>query len=221
MDRKPERLDYCKTQYPFDRIVADHFGIAAHKLYQIHEWLDEEVPFFADKSFDQGTAIHKHFYDLYEQEEFLQKYRQLLSSVVKPQVFNDKPIIYQAKPTFRVCLPDNVAVGEWHRDKDYNHQDGEVTFMLPLTAAFDTNTVWAESEPDKGDYAPLEANVGEVLAWDSVNLFHGNKPNATGKSRMSVDFRVIAESGFKAGCGATSNKALGLEFEVGSYYEAM
>jgi hypothetical protein len=33
---------------------------------------------------------------------------------------SDLNFLYQRIPTFRVQLPDNEAVGEFHRDSDYN-----------------------------------------------------------------------------------------------------
>lgn len=122
-------------------------------------------------------------------------YRQFIQNIISPH-FKDNNIIYQTKPTFRVQPPNNIAVAKWHKDKAYNHSSNEINIFLPLTKAFDTNTIWAESEEDKGDYSPMNAEIGEYYIWNGANLFHGNKKNETGVSRVSVDFRIILENNF-------------------------
>jgi hypothetical protein len=94
-------------------------------------------------------------------------------------------------PTFRVHLLDNVAVGEFHRDRDYNHQQGECNYWLPLTPAWDTNTVWIE-DSSSGSHRPAIAVPGQLVQFDGVNASHGNYPNDTGATRVSFDFRCIA-----------------------------
>ena len=95
-------------------------------------------------------------------------------------------IIYQKIPTFRVHLKDNQAVGEWHRDRDYNHGKSEINIWLPFTDAYDTNTIWIESEEDKNDFKPYNVSYGEVLVFNGANLIHGNKTAGHGKSDMSA-----------------------------------
>ena len=211
------KVKYDTDKFPFGFFVATHFGWEKH-LDQLHEWLDEDVPLFEDKTFDQSTGIHKHFYKIYENNDnFLNLYKEFLKDVVQPHIGGS--IVYQARPTFRICLPGNKAVGEWHKDSDYNHQRSEITWWLPFTDAFGNNTVWAESEEDKGDYEPLRVDFGEVLVWKSSYLRHGNKPNNTGVSRVSMDFRVIPHEEYKSIEASSSH--MKLKFELGSYYELM
>src|SRR5947199_244560 len=74
-------------------------------------------------------------------------------------------IAYQRVPTFRVQVPGNLSVGEFHRDKDYNHTEQEINWWVPLTPAYESNTVWLETEPDKGDYFPCAMEPGEILVF--------------------------------------------------------
>jgi ectoine hydroxylase-related dioxygenase (phytanoyl-CoA dioxygenase family) len=98
---------------------------------------------------------------------------------------------YQRFPTFRIHQPDNVGVFEFHKDKDYNHSEDEINIFMPMTKAYDSNTVWAESEEDKGDFSPMELEYGELFMWNGANLTHGNKINVTKKTRVSFDYRII------------------------------
>jgi hypothetical protein len=97
----------------------------------------------------------------------------------------------QTVPTFRVHLPNNLAVGEFHCDKDYNHAVGEINFWLPLTPCSDSNSIWIEQEIGNGNYRPISSRAGQVVVFDAVRLRHGNVLNKTGATRVSFDFRCI------------------------------
>ena len=93
----------------------------------------------------------------------------------------------------------------------------ELNYFLPITDAFYTNTIWAESEEDKGDYSPMNCKYGEIIQWDGSNLMHGNKINKTGKCRISVDFRVIKQSKYIESDHETINTKT--KFGIGGYYK--
>lgn len=186
---------YNISEFNFVDVVKRAFGV--DDLSIVHKILDKQLDIPTDPSQDQQTTFHKIFYKVYEQEpsEFLEIYKRFVSHIAK-NYFDGSSIIYQAKPTFRVQAPNNIAVAQWHKDKAYNHSSNEINIFLPLTRAFDTNTIWAESEEDKGDYSPMNAEIGEFYIWNGANLHHGNKKNETGLSRVSVDFRIIFEDNF-------------------------
>lgn len=209
-----EKFSYNIDQYQFSDIVADIFK--THDLSQIHNSVvsSNEIP--EDPSQDQKTSYHKVFYAAYEDptNTFLDVYRNFVK-YLRDKHYTGKSVIYQSRPTFRVHAPENIAVAKWHKDKAYNHSANEINIFLPLTNAFDTNTIWAESEEDKGDYAPMNANYGEYYIWNGANLLHGNKKNETGVSRVSLDFRFIFPENFNySGSSVTHN----LEMSLGKYW---
>ena len=158
---------------------------------------------------DQSTDFHKLYYD--NVADFLEVYERFIIENIKP-IFSEQ-IVYQKIPTFRIQVPNNVGVGEWHKDKQYQHNQEEINFFLPFTRAFDTNTIWVESEEDKGDFKPIEA---EFVMWNGCHLTHGNKINRTSKTRISVDFRVIPLSRWKIQGGESINTKV--KFDIGGYY---
>jgi hypothetical protein len=115
-----------------------------------------------------------------------------------------------------VHLKDNVAVGEFHRDGDYNHPQGERNYWLPLTPAWDTNTVWIESG-GPGSYRPANAVPGEFVQFDAVNTVHGNYTNDTGATRVSFDFRCIPLDDYEETEKVTVNA--GRRLVIGDYYK--
>jgi hypothetical protein len=90
-------------------------------------------------------------------------------------LFLGKKLFYQKIPTFRTQLVNNLGVFEFHKDKTYNHNQNEINFYLPFTDAYETNTIWVESEEDKGDYKPMNTLYGQVVMWNGCHLTHGNK----------------------------------------------
>lgn len=206
MERK---ITYDTNKYHFREIITNHLG---HTLNLLHEIKD--YPLF-DRKHDQSSVFHKKFYEI--GQEYFDTYYNFLKEVIKP-LYQDK-IVYQKIPTFRVHLNGNVAVGEFHRDRDYNHGRNELNYWLPFTNAWDSNTIWIESEEGKKDYKSYAVNYGEVLIFDGANLEHGNIANTTGQTRASVDFRVIPFEDFVPNKKTSINTKV--SFDIGGYFEVL
>ena len=100
---------------------------------------------------------------------------------------------FQAEPNLRIQAPGEVAV-PWHTDADFGHQADEWNVWVPLTWIIDdTQRVWlSDSDSDgSGPWAP-KVQLGEALIFRGATVTHGNHPNATNKTRRSMDFRLIA-----------------------------
>ena len=126
-------------------------------------------------------------------------------------------LVYQNRPTLRVSFPQNKAVGDWHRDREYNHPLEEINIWVPITIARESNSIWIESSFDKEDYQPININFGQFLIFDSA-LKHGNITNKEGISRISFDFRVIPRSLYKETNSKFKSHSQGINFKVGEYY---
>ena len=210
-------VEYDKSLFPFVACLRQHYDWG-YALGALHNWSSEEFPLLEGKDKDQSSPIHKHFYSIFDTDnEFLAVYYQFVSKVVRP--FYGEDIVYQAKPTFRIHYPDNLAVGEWHKDSEYNHPLEEENWWVPFTLAYDTNTIWLESEEDKGDYKAYDLSPGQCLLFPGGKLRHGNKVNETGVSRVSIDFRVMRMRDYKASDAGSA--AMKLKFQVGGYYAAL
>ena len=219
-----KRIVYDIDIYPFLDIIEywfDNEGILPlGGLCDLHHHQQYE---HFDRKHDQSTKWHKCFYKkIREDSVFDSYYKAFLEDKVKPR-FNEE-IVYQKIPTFRVHLPGNVSVGEFHKDKDYRNKEWaekvkEINYYVPLTKAYDTNTIWAESEEDKGDYSTIVADYGECVEWDASNLTHGNKDNITNFTRVSFDFRVISKSRYIDSNHLTINTKI--PFGIGGYYEVI
>ena len=215
------KIDYDTLTYQFLDVIESWFwtdgimptsGISDlhfHKSYDLFE-----------RQNDQSTIWHRCFYKMIrEDKSFNDVYLKFLKDKIKPR-FNEE-IVYQNIPTFRVHLPGNISVGEFHKDKHYRdekwaNQVRELNYFLPLTKAYGTNTIWAETEEDLGDYREIRADYGECVEWCATKLTHGNKQNITRNTRVSFDFRVIPKSRYVESEHLTINTKI--PFGIGGYY---
>ena len=89
-----------------------------------------------------------------------------------------------------------------------------------MTKCYDTNSLWVESEPGKGDYKPVIMDNGDLFKFYGNKCRHGNKVNNTNRTRVTFDFRVLPLSKYKPEKNAHSGTR-SMKFEVGSYYKEM
>ena len=209
---KTYKLKYDTSLYPFREIVKTN--IKTNTLENLHE-VEKYDTLVREK--DQSTTWHKRFY-----RDDLNRFQKLYNTFIKNFIkyeFELDEIIYQKIPTFRVHLKYNQAVGEWHRDRDYNHGKSEINIWLPFTDAYDTNTIWIESEEDKNDFKPYNVSYGEVLVFNGANLIHGNKTNIEHDTRVSVDFRIVNPTEFIPSTKGSINT--NTSFDIGGYFQKL
>ena len=212
------KLNYDIKKYQFRDIICN--WLETYDLSKLH-YVQQYEHF--ERETDQSTIWHKKFYKMIRcDKSFDESYIKFLTDEIKPRYGEE--IVYQKIPTFRVHLPGNVSVGEFHKDKYYRdvkwaEKVRETNYYIPLTRAYGTNTIWAESEEDLGDYEPFDSNYGECIEWDASNLTHGNKDNITSVTRVSFDFRVIPKSRYVESNHLTINTKT--KFGIGGYYEVL
>lgn len=213
-------LNYDTSEFSFAKYVQT--ALEVEDLANIHRASDFSYNTKFERSNDQSTHYHKLFYNLARTSEFQELYKNFLGSVIKPR-YTGK-IVYQKVPTFRLQFPNNIAVGEFHKDRDYRNGEWaskvkELNYFLPLTRATNTNSIWVESAENLADYAPMEVEYGQVVEWDGCNLRHGNKENIEGFTRISMDFRVIDKNNYIPSNHSSINTQT--VFAIGGYYDEM
>lgn len=222
---------YNDKQYNFETLVTELFNI--NKLCDIHTLLDTKSTTLFSNEEDDSTKLHSIFYKKLNGgwPKFMDTYKQFIKDIIM-DIYNVDTLIYQAKPTFRVQIPNNIAVGGnkndstekygWHKDSDpeYNHPLTEKNFIVPLTTSRNTASVYIETYPGSNKFKPANMNVGEVFNFCGAECIHGNKPNTTGKSRVSFDFRVMLKNDYDDNYSKNS-KLSNKKFVIGEYYEIM
>lgn len=207
----PYKIHYDTTKYPLKELIQEILEVK-EPLESLHllKHYDKLV-----RETDQSTQWHRRYYDKFH-SRFYPTYKQLVEDI--KYKFEYTSIVYQKVPTFRVQLADgNIAVGEWHKDKAYNHGSSEVNFWLPFTNTNELNSVWIESKEDLGDFRPYTVNYGEILVFNGANLLHGNKANTSDSTRVSIDFRLVDPIKFKPSTEGSIN--MKSKFDIGGYFE--
>ena len=219
-----DKISYDTKKYPFREIVQGWFSNISQLTYRGLTDLHYEKQYdLFDREHDQSTIWHKCFYDMIRDDlSFDDCYSDFILDVIKPRYGEE--VVYQKIPTFRVHLPNNVSVGEFHKDKHYRDEEWadkvqELNYFVPLTKAYGTNTIWAETQEDLGDFQEIRANYGECVEWSATKLTHGNKQNITSVTRVSFDFRVIPKSRYVESNHLTINTKI--PFGIGGYYEVL
>ena len=220
-----DRITYSTELYQFRDVVESWFWnegiLPVSGLSELHY---EKTYDLFERENDQSTIWHECFYKKIRQDgSFNDIYTKFLTNVIKARF--DEEIVYQKIPTFRVHLPGNVSVGEFHKDKHYRNQEWadkvqELNYFVPLTKAYGTNTIWAETEENLGDFQEISATYGECVEWSASKLTHGNKQNITRNTRVSFDFRVIPLSKYDSSWNSDSPTSH-TKFVVGEYYKEL
>ena len=184
-------LEFQTENYQFTKLVE---GLFNHPLNKLHEIAENEYELFTELGKDSHTEFHKKFYKKINENwvELETEFKKLISHVILPYLRLDEAL-YQVYPTFRVQLPNNVAVVISHYDSDekHLHPKGEINFIYALTDMFDTNTVWIEKKERWQNFEPLTLSAGQCISFNGNTCSHFNKINKTGLTRVSFDFRIM------------------------------
>lgn len=190
-------IPYDTSVYDFQDVVRRIFGVEdLQQTHLLRPPVSEQITFDEDTK----TWFHKTYYGSPVYPELIALYDRFVKEEILP-LYPDTSHAVQVDPSFRIHLPNNTALGArtddvgeaigMHCDADYNHQPGEINFILPLTPMFDTNSVYVESAPGESDFHPANVPTGTVFCFYGNKCRHYNRRNDTGVSRLSIDFRVI------------------------------
>lgn len=207
-------------EYDFISLVKSVYSVEEFNLEELHKHLpSNEILQEVNFENDNETWFHKKFYNKLNSgwPGFEQTYEKFIVEVIKP-LFKVNKLIYQRRPTFRVQIPNNKSVGEYHRDYTYNHQLGEINFVMPLTDMVETTAIWAESLPGLNDFHPINVKKGQMIAFNGNLCLHGNKVNTTTNTRVSFDFRIISEDFYDPDF-AKKSTGKGILMTIGNYYD--
>ena len=186
------KKQYDISDYNFDKLVCSVFDV--DNLEFLHE-LDLSLTntSLLKQANEAETFFHQKFYK--KLNEDWKEIKIVFESFIKNEVAHlfNQDFLYQKFPSFRVQVPNQTAVSKWHYDSDpdHGHPDWEINFQIALTEMKDTSATWVETVPGLNDFNPMNMNIGEFAIFNGNKCRHGNKPNRSGKTRVSLDFRVL------------------------------
>ncbi len=180
---------------------------------------------------DTKTFYQKTLYSSDKYDDFRELYYRFLKEYIVPLFPDEDYILVQKDPGFRVCPVNNTALGirenenedgpiGMHTDSEYNHPSSEINFIIAITEMWDSNSVYFESEPNKGDFEALNLRRNEFIKICANQLRHYNLKNITGQTRVSLDFRIIPYSKYDS---SNTNKSIHghRKFVDGDYFIKM
>lgn len=201
-------LSFDTTPYPLDRMIFEQVGAFLQSKgfepcapAQIHRVITPH----------SLNELYTFLYAYMDTEPFLKVYRAFIETAVLKHCGVGH--LYQRKPGIRIHLPGAMTVN-YHTDEWYGHGPSVTNFWMALTPAFDTNTLhvvgvqdslrlveqFTRSKADltemnrlsKAHAKPVEICFGEIFVFNA-KCIHGSETNLTASTRISIDFRVLAE----------------------------
>ena len=143
--------------------------------------------------------------DLATRRAFQRAYDAWVRGVVLPEIAADATRVrYQQFPCVRAQCPGDMTLGP-HCDAAYGHAASTIIVSALLTRAYGTNTLIYETNPGREDWQAFEGAEGEALAFPGGLAAHFTSENTTGRTRWSIDTRVVADSSTSA-------------YDAGSYF---
>lgn len=210
--------NYDKNKYDFRNSIAECFNIDPSTLNEIHN-LGYKYEVFKEFGPDTQTWYHSTFYKYLKGEngEKIQEiYDNLIKEVILPYL-GLKEALVQKFPSFRIQLPNNIAVAKVHTDNSLGHPYGEVNFTYSITDMFDTNTIFIEKTTGEKDFIPMPMKANNNISFNANQNLHYNELNKTGKTRMSMDYRILPMNYIPK--KETSSHSTNTKFVDGEYYK--
>jgi sporadic carbohydrate cluster 2OG-Fe(II) oxygenase/sporadic carbohydrate cluster protein (TIGR04323 family) len=201
-------LDYDLERYPLDRWVLTRVqerGYEVEDVSQLHEVLPlQDLPALT-KGLIKDTFTG----------EFRDMVVSLIDEYIRPMLNAD--IAIQRYPNIRVVLPARPdMILPFHQGIWVGNGLNIGTVWLPLSPAYDTNSMqiigletskrltidatqghWSREKMQEEFMKhsdPVNLNPGQACLFNQANI-HGNIPNETGVTRMSIDYRVLERDG--------------------------
>jgi len=210
----PPRLYYSLREW-FDGVI----GLSAEKAHTLLH--GEDVNKLLNKNNDQSTYVHKLVYNAFDEDDNFQKiYERIISHVCKCYRLHGERLLVQAYPSLRVQFPGNLSVFEFHKDRFYSHPDTEINTFLAITDCIESASLWSQQKlfgpfSAFSTYKPLNLVAGTFARLDTATTWHGDIPNLSSDTRISVDFRILRSENELNHKETLSRKR---KISVGSYY---
>lgn len=216
MNQLIKLVNYSTDSWPFRETIETVLGEPGLENLHLRDGSPASV---VETGKDNHTIWHDKFYNAMHSQYslFMHEYNNFVEDFVRR--YYEEPIVVQRFPTFRIHWRNNLSVGSYHKDSEYNHPKEEQNWWIPVTHAWGSNSIYLETDPDNQDHQPWVVNYGQALLFPGGALDHGNEINQTHATRVSFDFRVIPKAQYREDANAKAGVGHGkLRFVIGEYY---
>ena len=177
-------LSYDVATFNFERAISDCLGV--RDLTRI------------DKATKDDCVYH--LLDETKIKNLHKLYHRFILEVVAPSLpASISTFKYQNFPCLRLLTHSEFSLGI-HCDALYGHPCGSVNYILPVTPENGAQSLHIESSPGKEDWHSTGGGGLGILRrfWGAMCL-HFTGENWSGRSRVSLDFRIIPGAGGDGG----------------------
>jgi hypothetical protein len=209
-----------------------------HELLDTDDFIDKKEDILTIREIgknDRNSIFIKDYYTLIDSDPtFFNLYKEFICTHIKPLFPEETMLVYQTTPNLRISFPSSTAIGRRdgdpnpdiigiHMDAEFNHSAEEINFIIPLTDMFDTNSIYYEqsihSNVNPENFLNLVIQSNRFFMCYFNQLRHYNRVNTTGKTRLSLDFRIIPYSKYieKSIESVSCNKKM----SIGEYYQTI
>jgi sporadic carbohydrate cluster protein (TIGR04323 family) len=202
-------VDYDVETYPFDKWILGRIqgmGYALDDLSNLHNVVPDGMAYKISKQLCADTNL----------PEFRRMLNKFVRKVVVPEGDLQSPVAVQRFVNVRIMLPNKPeSIFPFHTGLLYGHGIASRSLWMPLTDVSAPESYTASmqiigiarsrelvqyaidhrlgvdemTELFRKESWPLPARAGKVCFFTQENI-HGNFVNVTGKTRVSIDFRV-------------------------------
>lgn len=169
--------------------------------------------------------IHDFHKGVDESDEFNEIYHKFVQREIMPLVTKENKLVIQKTPNIRFSIPEYSAIGQnpkddyedivgYHKDADFGHDEDEINFIVPLTAMYDSNSIYYETNIESNKFMNLKLDISQMFQGYLNQLHHYNKRNETKHTRISFDLRVMEYEKYMK----KREKFANTKFELGKYY---
>lgn len=203
-------LNYDINRHPLPMIVLT----AIQKYYSDVTSLDtlhEVIP--ADKLADTMSRVSNDLINT----DFYNHFDTIVQEMIVPKIGSD--VLIQKFGNVRALIPEQDKIGAvllWHQGRWVGNGLGLRTIWMPFTDCFESNSmqildldasrdITRQTIKENWSYEKLDQVCTEkawpvTLAPGQAHLFfqehiHGNVPNRTDKTRVSIDIRILVRNG--------------------------
>ncbi|NIR48838.1 hypothetical protein GWO43_10400 [candidate division KSB1 bacterium] len=203
-----EQIKYDVEKYPFigwvKKKIAER-GFDSTDLTQLHETMP----------YTEVSALTKWMITETGNKNWREIAHSFTHDILEP-LFG-REIAVQRFMNIRVLLPQrHEMIINFHTGLWYGHGMGTGTCWIPLTPVFGTNSMqvigrqesirltklaykeaWRQDKMQEVFFKasrPVVADPGEAVLFNQ-EIIHGNVPNETGQTRVSIDFRLAVKGG--------------------------
>ena len=202
-------LNYDRNHYPWDlwvlEIIQELYPYVT-SLENIHN----EVP----------TRELVHITDMVQNKLSSSKYAKEFDAFAETYIaplLDNKRYLIKRRPTLNLVVPNQERLGRklpFHQGIFYKNGRGQGTIWMPLTKAYDTNSMYVVSTKESRRITkslinnqwsqkkfedacletayPIDLDVGQAHLFHQ-EILHGNVNNKTNITRMAIDWHVLVE----------------------------